>query len=252
MDDDLELAYRGDASAVSRLIARVLNGNEDAVDVLIKYLDRKSDSKAVDALVKYTLNISSKGQAGEWVIQHALNEDRKVVSALIAGLSKLIAWVLQRKAAILNVASPKADAVEDFTQDVAMALLVGKSAALRRYDSERARLTTYVCRIAYHKAHDLLAKEIKRPVVEEIDDGPDEAPADTIHERLLHLHAYKELLATLSNENLEIFRLLFLEELEPRVVAQRMKMSVQNIYNRKSIIRKAAREILNRLEQSKG
>lgn len=229
------------------LFERALAGEQEAVEE-VKALALQGETEAVGCLMERALRRGD-NLVAHWLCIQALDGDQRFISALIKGLAGLVVSVHRRTGKIIHI-EPGPDQVEDFLQEVMVALLVGPSAALRRYDPSKSRLTTYVRRIARNKALDRVAHHQRRTALQETArhrqeevEHRDEDPEN----RLLLRQVLDRLISSLSPDELKIFVLKFVDGRTAEFIARSTKLSVQVIYNRTGIIRLRAKEIFDEL-----
>lgn len=114
-------------------------------------------------------------------------------------------------------------ALDEVIQDCFVRLCRDDFAALRRFDTERGKLSTWLGAVAAHTAADVLRRQA--PAHEALDTvEEDELPSAT--DRNWHLELPKDLLTA---RQALVLTLLFEDDLDPDEVAQMLKVSTQTV-----------------------
>lgn len=169
-------------------------------------------------------------------------DDIALVEAALSGqpqsrrrLARRLAGAIQREVAIalLRPAStqgrdPRQD-VQDLVQEVLVALFEHDARELRRWDPARGRgLESFVRLVARRRVARTLSQRRGNPWSASQAEYHEE-PDDQMVERLRHRARLSELLehlqAKMGPRDVELFDLLFVQELDPEEVSERMEMS---------------------------
>jgi RNA polymerase sigma factor (sigma-70 family) len=173
---------------------------------------------------------------------------RALASKLIDAVHREVAHCLLRRAAIVK-RDPRQETA-DLVQEVLVALFERDGQELRRWDPERGRsLDSFVRLIARRRVARILERRRSNPWSEtpidpaQIELEDDAGELRRLEERgeldavLVQIHA------RMSVRDHELFDLLYVEELEPEEVAQRMQMTRQAVNAWSYRMRRMARAV---------
>jgi RNA polymerase sigma factor (sigma-70 family) len=193
-----------------------------------------------------------------------LPEDERLVTAALAGqptarrqlASRLLGTIQREVVAVLRRASslqgrdPKQE-VQELTQDVLVALFEREGQELRRWDPQRGRnLDSFVRLVARRRVARILGQRrgnpwADQPVDPQVADAEERNDDDLLHrleDRSMLGHVLDHLYAQLGDRDLELFELLFVDERDPREVADALGMTRGAVNAWSYRTRKLARE----------
>lgn len=159
---------------------------------------------------------------------------RELASRLLDVVQREVALVLRR--AVVSQARDPRQEVRDLVQDVLVSLFEHDGRELRRWDPERGRsLDSFVRLVARRKAARILQQRKGNPWADQpvdpsaIDDDELDARADALLHQLEQRDELGSVLdalyAHMSDRDLQLFDLLFVEERDPAEVAQVLSMT---------------------------
>lgn len=176
------------------------------------------------------------------LVQRALAGDRAGVDELVR---RVLCPLLEARVArhLARCRGSRHD-LADRVQQILLRLFEDDAAALRRWDPARGSLSAYVGTIADHA----MISELRRPAQpeEEVADevrSPDSGPESKIAFQSL----LDALVVDLDEDDFTLFRLAFVEELDPDEVAAVLQIGRQAVYKRLQRLRPRLRTLCDRL-----
>jgi RNA polymerase sigma factor (sigma-70 family) len=194
----------------------------------------------------------------EDLVRRAIAREPAAVHALVTVLRPTI-QVRVARALVRSTRARRSAAqeIEDMVQEVFLALFDQDAKALRAWDPARAVLPAFVSMIAEHQVASIMRSGRRRPYRDE-EDGGVEVDAFTggvgtdaiVESQELLDQLLEALRAELSPKGLELFYMLFVDELAVEEVCEKTAMSRDAVYAWKSRLGKLVKQLAAELTAS--
>ena len=175
------------------------------------------------------------------LVRRALAGDRQAMRQLFA---HVICPVIERRLAHrLALAGADRAALHDHVQEVLVHLLERDASVLRRWDPERGPLEPYVAKVADNH---LISRLRKKPPPSPSEDLDNEAAvSETPEDNAAFSHLVLRLVREMTDNDAELFRAVYLEELLPDEAAARLGITRDAVHKRIQRLRARLTEMLS-------
>jgi RNA polymerase sigma factor (sigma-70 family) len=179
------------------------------------------------------------------LVESALAGDRQAMRQLFA---HVICPVVERRLGYrLALAGADRAALHDHVQEVLVHLLQRDAEVLRRWDPQRGRLEPYLAKVAENH---LISRLRKRPPPSPSDDLDSEvAASETPEEGASFAHLVRRLLREMNDNDADLFRAVYLEELSPDEAAALFGISRDAVHKRIQRLRVRLAEMLSNAKE---
>ncbi len=185
--------------------------------------------------------LAGDSQAAKRLLDKALAGDEQAKRLFFADL---IHPIIERRlgSMLVKVGGDRA-ALGEHMQEVMLHLLNNDAAVLRRWDPERGALAPYLARVAENHLHSQLRRRSPPAPSDETDRM--EASGPTPKEGAMFSRLVRRLLREMTDSEVELFRMIYLEELSPDEAAAQLGISREAVHKRIQRLRARLIEMLS-------